>query len=182
MSKRSGFNEGYLRGASPLCLKLGDLGVLAVKALPPVLLAALAVAGCGPKGEPPVAVANAPAANAPGKPPKAEKPPQQIAALSTKEDVDFTVATEHRSLAVMYHYEKALTGAGWKHRTPKTAKDRGQRRWTDMDVTMGPQEFYDAAWVDPKTKRVAVLSLWHVAGEDEVQHGTFEIHPNDGSL
>ena len=129
--------------------------------------------GCGPKGEPPAPAANAPAANAPAA--RAE-PLQKIEELTIADTADFQVASEHRSLAVVEHYQKKLAEQGWKKREPRSKTDRGQWKWSDLGMAAGPNEYYDAAWVDPKTGRVAVLNVWHLTDEKDVQHGSFQIY------
>ena len=78
-------------------------------------------------------------------------------------------------MAVVDHYDALLLARGWKRFVPKNSQQPGQRKWVSLGATMGPTDAYDAAWVDPRTGRFALLSIFHTAEEPDVQRGTFEI-------
>lgn len=89
---------------------------------------------------------------------------------------EISVALPKHSLAVVEYYDRALTARGWKKREAKSDDDPGHREWIEMPVPAGPTDLYDAAWVDPKTGRTAVLNLFHTKEDPEIQQGNFEIH------
>jgi len=102
-----------------------------------------------------------------------------VAALRVNPEVpnqEFEVRVGSRSALVVERYDAELTGMGWEKVAPAEGKP-GQRKWTSMGAKVGPTDFFDAAWKDPKSGRTAVLTLFHKAETPEVQHGTFDVYP-----
>jgi hypothetical protein len=134
--------------------------------------------GCGQKQEPAVPQGPSMMSNAPtvgGEPVPPGKEITEIVKLSVTSNSEFVVRAEKRSLEVVQHFDAELAKSGWKKRTPKDDKEAGQRKWMSTGSKVGPTEAYDAAWVNPKTGRVAILNLWHSAESPGVQQGTFEL-------
>lgn len=119
-------------------------------------------------------------AGLPGKP-STKAPPQversaKMLSLPVDRATGISVELERRSLAVVEYYDRALAGRGWKKREPKGEDDPGQREWIEMPVPAGPSDLYDAAWIDPKSGRTAVLNLFHTKEQPELQQGSFDIY------
>jgi hypothetical protein len=153
-----------------------------------MLALAAAVGGCAPAESPPPATAPAAPPAAPAPPSLPPMPsmtggaaPSQGTPVDVQSlEVDATrpaellVKAPHRSLAVVERYETALKKLGWRPRAPRAPNEPGQRKWFSTGAPVGPTDAYDAAWEDPQGSRVAVLSVWHMGGEQDVQHATFE--------
>lgn len=135
-----------------------------------VLACALALplpAGCGRP--------SAPAVEAPAPPVVSRREVTPFERLAVADSVSFVVEAGTRSLAVVEHYDALLKSQGWKRQPGGAGAAVGQRQWLSVGARAGPTDVYDAAWTHPATGRTAVLNLWHSAGEENRQHGTFEI-------
>lgn len=183
---RPGDPAGAPAPPSPRRTRLWLTGLPVLSACPRALLgvsAVLLLSGCGPGGAPPVSEGGSPGRNAPAA--KAPVPKKvelrKIEDLSTtKDETGFAIAAQPQSEKVVEYYDQKLAAEGWKKVTPEE-DGPGQRKWLSTGAKVGPTSAYDAAWKDPKTGRVAVLSIWHEADEPNVQHGTFEIHDKNDS-
>ncbi len=142
----------------------------------PILVAGLIVGGCGPRTSAPQGRGAEPEGGATSSRPKREQGMAMIKDLPTDRDAEFRVRVEKHSMAVVEHYDRDLLGRGWEKLQPTNSEDPGQREWVTMDVPAGPTDLFDAAWVDPKSGKTAVLNLFHTKELPEVQQGTFEVY------
>lgn len=120
-------------------------------------------------------------------PPATAPPPAHTAATTDLEKLNFStkeafeVELPSQSREVEKHYDTLAEKQGWVKKMPRRPTDPGARKWISTGARVGPTDAYDAAWEDPKSGEVAVLNLWHVAGEEKRQHGTFEVFSKEQS-
>ena len=112
-----------------------------------------------------------------GATPARPAPPQPVAISSLQVDRSgsFLVRAEKRSLGVVEHYNRELAARGWSRAKPSLMELPGHRRWFGSSSGLGRVEVFDAAWEDPASGRVAVLTLWYAVGDPGTQYGAFEI-------
>lgn len=143
-----------------------------------LFISVVTLSGCGGPPQPGGSTAPAPGVASPG---SGVTPPgghdalvTDVHTLNVTQGSKFRVKADLRSLAVADYFEGELLKAGWKKKLPKDSTQPGQRKWYTV-APVGFTDGYDAAWVDPKTGRVALLNLSHRSDDPGVQHGEFEI-------
>lgn len=98
----------------------------------------------------------------------------EVTAIEPLKPGEYNIRVPKRSLTALERVESALLKAGWEVAKPKSPTGSGQRSWFGTGLKIGPTDAYDAAWTDPKSGRIARLTLAHMAEHPDLQHVSLE--------